>query len=195
MIRVYTDGSYKPTLNQGGYSSVITEDGKVIKILYQGFKNTTNNRQELKGVLEALKYFKTPQVLEIYSDSSYVVSSINNGHVARWIEEKDDSKKNMDLWTEIYKLIQFHKVTFVWVKGHNNNEFNELADLYAQHAAECLELTEDEKKVIKAAKLKLMNDNGFDEQGAHRYLQKKSMDNGINIVEMAYMILEHTALF
>ena len=57
------------------------------------------------------------------------------------------------------------------------------------------ELTEDEKKVIKAAKLKLMNDNGFDEQGAHRYLQKKSMDNGINIVEMAYMILEHTALF
>ena len=60
MIRVYTDGSYKPTLNQGGYSSVITEDGKVIKILYQGFKNTTNNRQELKGVLEALKYFKTP---------------------------------------------------------------------------------------------------------------------------------------
>lgn len=145
MIRVYTDGSYKPTLNQGGYSSVITEDGKVIKILYQGFKNTTNNRQELKGVLEALKYFKTPQVLEIYSDSSYVVSSINNGHVARWIEEKDNSKKNMDLWTEIYKLIQFHKVTFVWVKGHNNNEFNELADLYAQHAAECLELTEDEK--------------------------------------------------
>lgn len=83
MIRVYTDGSYKPTLNQGGYSSVITEDGKVIKILYQGFKNTTNNRQELKGVLEALKYFKTPQVLEIYSDSSYVVSSINNGHVAK----------------------------------------------------------------------------------------------------------------
>ena len=58
-------------------------EGKVIKILYQGFKNTTNNRQELKGVLEALKYFKTPQVLEIYSDSSYVVSSINNGHVAR----------------------------------------------------------------------------------------------------------------
>ena len=49
MIRVYTDGSYKPTLNQGGYSSVITEDGKVIKILYQGFKNTTNNRfQELE---------------------------------------------------------------------------------------------------------------------------------------------------
>ena len=46
-----------------------------------------------------------------------------------------------------------------------------------------------------AAKLKLMNDYGFDEQGAHRYLQKKSMDNGINIVEMAYMILEHTALF
>ena len=87
MIRVYTDGSYKPTLNQGGYSSVITEDGKVIKILYQGFKNTTNNRQELKGVLEALKYFKTPQVLEIYSDSRKVNRSIYNGLMDRWWEE------------------------------------------------------------------------------------------------------------
>jgi len=57
------------------------------------------------------------------------------------------------------------------------------------------ERSEEEKKVIKAAKLKLMNDNGFDEQGAHRYLQKQSMDNGINIVEMSYMILENTALF
>ena len=57
------------------------------------------------------------------------------------------------------------------------------------------ERTEEEKKVIKMAKLKLMNDTGFDEQGAHRYLQKKSMDNGFNIVETAYMVLEGTPLF
>ena len=55
--------------------------------------------------------------------------------------------------------------------------------------------TEEEKKVIKAAKLKLMNDYEYDEQGAHRYLQKKSMDHGINIVEMAYMILNNTDSF
>ena len=57
------------------------------------------------------------------------------------------------------------------------------------------ERTEEEKKVIKAAKLKLMNDYEYDEQGAHRYLQKKSMDHGINIVEMAYMILNNTDSF
>ena len=58
-----------------------------------------------------------------------------------------------------------------------------------------MDLTEEEKKVIKAAKLKLMNDYEYDEQGAHRYLQKKSMDHGINIVEMAYMILNNTDSF
>ena len=57
------------------------------------------------------------------------------------------------------------------------------------------ERTEEEKKVIKAAKLKLMHDFEYDEQGAHRYLQKKSMDNGINIVEMAYMILDNSDCF
>ena len=57
------------------------------------------------------------------------------------------------------------------------------------------ERTEQEKKIIKTAKLKLMNAFEFDEQGAHRYLQKKSMDNGINIVEMAYMILDNSDCF
>lgn len=79
MIKIYTDGSYKPTLNQGGYASVITKNNEVIKVLYHGFKNSTNNRQELYGVLEALKYFKTPQTLTIYSDSNYIVLSVNNG--------------------------------------------------------------------------------------------------------------------
>ncbi len=57
------------------------------------------------------------------------------------------------------------------------------------------ERTEDEKKVIKSAKLKLMHDYNYDEQTAHRYLQKKSMDNGINIVEMSYMVLNDTGFF
>lgn len=83
MIRIYTDGSYKPTTDQGGYASIITEDNKVIKILYQGYIHTTNNRAELMGVLYSLEYFKEPRNLEIYSDSIYIVSSINNGHVYR----------------------------------------------------------------------------------------------------------------
>lgn len=81
MIKIYTDGSYKPITNQGGYTSVITENDIVVKVLYEGYIHTTNNRMELMGVLNALKYFKTPMNLEIYSDSNYIVNSINNGYI------------------------------------------------------------------------------------------------------------------
>lgn len=143
MIKIYTDGSYKPTTKQGGYASVIIENDKIIKILYQGYIHTTNNRTELMGVLYALEYFKEPTQIEIYSDSSYIVSSINNGHVNRWIAEQDDSKKNMDLWRKINQLLHFHQVKFFWVKGHNHNEFNELADCYANIAAMVINPKED----------------------------------------------------
>lgn len=145
MIKIYTDGSYKPTTDQGGYSCVITENGVILNILYYGYIHTTNNRQELRGVLEALKYYTSPTQLEIYSDSSYIVNSINYKHLDKWISEQDDSKKNMDLWVEIYKLLQFHTVKMFWIKGHNNNEFNELADTYANIAACVLNPKEDLK--------------------------------------------------
>ena len=83
MYTIYTDGAYSSSIDCGGCSAIITQDGKVIKKLYQGYKKTTNNRMELRGVLMALEYFDTPQELEIYSDSSYVVNSINNKHVFR----------------------------------------------------------------------------------------------------------------
>lgn len=143
MFECWTDGSYKPSSNCGGYSVIITKNGEIIKKLYRGYKGTTNNRMELLGVLECLKYFETPEEITIYSDSQYVVSSINNQHLFKWIEENDLSKKNLDLWRPIYELLKFHTVTFVWVKGHNNNKFNELADLYATHASDCLDLPED----------------------------------------------------
>ena len=135
MIRIYTDGSYKPSINCGGYSAIITSNNSIIKVLHEGFKNTTNNRMEIMGVLEALRYFKNPTNIEIYSDSSYVVNSINQKHLDTWIYEDDKTKKNMDLWKQIYPLLKFHNVVFIWIKGHNNNEFNELADLYANNSA------------------------------------------------------------
>ena len=138
MVKIYTDGSYKPSINCGGYAAVITHNDLVIKVLHEGFKNTTNNRMEIMGVLEALKYFKTPMNIEIYSDSSFVVNSINERHLHKWIEDNDTTKKNMDLWIEIYKLLRKHRVHFFWVKGHDDNEFNELADLYANNSATVL---------------------------------------------------------
>ena len=143
MIKIYTDGSYKPSTNCGGYAAVITHNDLVIKVLHEGFKNTTNNRMEIMGVLEALKYYKTPMEIEIYSDSSYIVNSINEKHLHKWILEDDTSKKNLDLWKQIYNLLHFHRVKFFWVKGHDDNEFNELADLYANNSATILNPKKD----------------------------------------------------
>ena len=78
MITVYTDGSCIKD-NKGGYSAVITEDEHIITVLYQGFSNTTNNRQEIRGVLAALEYFKEPTTMTIVSDSQYVVNTIKLG--------------------------------------------------------------------------------------------------------------------
>ena len=144
---VYTDGSCIDNGKRGGYSAVICLDGRCVDKIYQGYLNTTNNRMELKGVLEALKYFPKPTKLTIVSDSQYVVNSINEGHCFKWLKNNDQSKKNLDLWFEIAKLLQYHTVTFKWVKGHNNHSMNEFADRLACHAAECMNLPEDQIKV------------------------------------------------
>lgn len=148
MYTIYTDGAYSSTDNAGGYSTIIIHEGNIIKKLYCGYKNTTNNRCELMGVLAALKYFDTPETLEIYSDSQYVVNSINQKWVFKWIEEGDLSKKNLDLWFEIADLLKFHNVSMKWVKGHKDNYYNELADLYAVHARQCLNLPIDQCEVL-----------------------------------------------
>ena len=139
----YTDGSYKSSTGQGGYASIITLNNEVVEKLYQGFTNTTNNRMELLAVLETLKYFKTATAIHIFSDSQYVVNSLNQGHVEKWFLNNDLSKKNLDLWFEVIDLLKLHKVTFEWVKGHSRHKMNEMANLYAQHAADCINPIED----------------------------------------------------
>ena len=144
MYECWTDGSYRSSEDCGGYSAIIVCDGVIEKKLYRGYKHTTNNRMEIMGVLACLKYFKNPEIITIYSDSQYVVNSINKNWIGKWISEKDESKKNMDLWTQVYELLQFHTVKCIWVKGHDANEMNNLADILAVHAGECLNLPEDD---------------------------------------------------
>lgn len=80
----YTDGSYQDSVGAGGCASVILDEtGKVVKIICNGFKETTNNRMEIRGVINALKYFENQVDIEIISDSQYVISSITGGHAKR----------------------------------------------------------------------------------------------------------------
>ena len=140
---IYTDGSCIDNGARGGYAAVFCYDGRCVYKIYQGYLNTTNNRMELKAVIEALKCFKNPTELTIVSDSQYVVNSITGEHCYKWIKENDLSKKNLDLWFELVDLLKYHTVTFQWVKGHSNHSMNEFADKLCTHAATCMNLQED----------------------------------------------------
>jgi len=144
----YTDGScIKNTkgYGNGGWASVIVdEDNQVLEELYSGNLYTTNNRMELKAVLETLKYFKNPTEIKIVSDSMYVVNSICNHWAEKWFENEDYSKENLDLWWEVLELLKFHNVTVEWVKGHSTNKYNNRADELATFAAALINLPEDE---------------------------------------------------
>ena len=106
-----------------------------------GKKETTNNIMEITAVIEGLKKLKRPCNVEIYSDSAYVVNAFNNGWIYSWIKNnwKTSSKepvKNKELWQELYDLTRIHKVTFMKVKGHSDNEFNNRCDELARSEIE-----------------------------------------------------------
>lgn len=143
----WTDGSCQKSKSGepvGGWASIIVDESGNITKLFQGYKNTSNNRMEIMAVLETLKHFKEKSIINIVSDSMYVVNTINQGWAKKWFDEKDYSKQNLDLWFELLDLLDFHKVTISWTKGHSNNEMNNLADELAQFAAKCLNLPKDE---------------------------------------------------
>lgn len=143
MYTIYTDGSYQSSIGSGGYGVIIVHEGNIIAKLYQGFKNTTNNRMELKGVIESLKWLEAHNEFnaEIYSDSQYVINNIDNAK--KWFLENDLTKKNLDLWHDLIDLLEGKNIIFHWVKGHNNDFYNEMVDKLCVHAAQCLNIPKD----------------------------------------------------
>ena len=102
-----------------------------------GRKDTTNNVMEVTAVIEALKLLKRECEVEVYSDSAYVVNCFNNGWIYNWIKNNwrtsgKEPVKNKELWQELYALTKKHKVKFVKVKGHSDNEFNNRCDELAR---------------------------------------------------------------
>jgi len=97
-----------------------------------GDPNTTNNRMELLGVIEALSALTEPCEVTLYSDSKYVTDAINKGWINSWVaqnwKKKDGAVKNPELWQRLLPLLERHRVSFVWVKGHAENENNNRCD-------------------------------------------------------------------
>jgi ribonuclease HI len=135
-ITIYTDGSAKGNPGNGGYG-VVMMSGKHKKELSEGFRLTTNNRMELLCVIVALESIKNPSDnVQVFSDSKYVVDSIEKKWVFGWQKKGFKGKKNIDLWKRFLLIYPKHKVKFNWVKGHAGNEYNEICDSLAVEAAD-----------------------------------------------------------
>jgi len=143
-VIMYTDGASRGNPGRGGYGTILIWKG-VQKELSAGFRFTTNNRMELMAViagLDALK--KEGQRLQIYSDSQYVVNSVEKGWLKNWIRTHfAGGKKNKDLWLRYAALAEQHHIKFQWVKGHASNSHNNRCDELATSAADGKNLLED----------------------------------------------------
>ena len=142
-ITIYTDGSAKGNPGKGGYGAVLIA-GNRRKEISEGFELTTNNRMELLSVIKALEILKTqPSIVNVFSDSKYVVDSIEKGWVFNWEKKGFEKKKNIDLWRRFLQIYRKHNVSFHWVKGHDGNELNERCDQLAVKASNGEQLQKD----------------------------------------------------
>jgi ribonuclease HI len=136
-IEIFTDGACSGNPGKGGWGVVMKFNDKT-KELSGGEKFTTNNRMELMAVIEALEVVKTTKYpIEVYSDSKYVIDSIEKGWVFNWAKKTDfGGKKNEDLWRRFLKSYHKFDIKFNWVKGHNGHPENERCDVLATMAAD-----------------------------------------------------------
>ena len=134
-VSIYTDGACSGNPGPGGWGAILRYQG-VEKELSGGEAMTTNNRMELTGVIAALQALKEPCVVELYSDSKYVIDALDKGWAQGWRKKnwiKSDKKKalNPDLWELLLDLTARHEMHYHWVKGHADNEYNNRCDRLA----------------------------------------------------------------
>jgi ribonuclease HI len=135
MIRIYTDGAAQGNPGRGGYG-VVMKFNDYVKELSQGFRLTTNNRMELMAAIVGLEAIKKEGIpVTIYSDSSYVVNSVEKGWLWTWEKENFSKKANPDLWQRYIPLHKLYKPKFIWIRGHAGHPENERCDYLAVKAA------------------------------------------------------------
>ena len=134
-VTIYTDGACSGNPGPGGWCAILIYNDTE-KVLSGGKALTTNNEMELTAVVQALGALKERCEVELYSDSLYVVNAVNKGWIYNWRRNgwknsKKETLPNLALWQEFDRLITEHSVTFNWVKGHADNEYNERCDRIA----------------------------------------------------------------
>lgn len=134
-VKIYTDGACKGNPGPGGWAAVIIFEGKEEQRLCGGAADTTNNRMELMAVINALNALKGPHIVELYSDSQYIVNAFTKNWLRSWKRNgwarSQGPLANKDLWQTLDKITQKHSIAWNWVKGHNGNTYNEICDTLA----------------------------------------------------------------
>lgn len=140
-VTIYTDGACRGNGKEntiGGFGIVLMYND-IKKEVKKSFRNTTNNIMELSAVIEALAILKEPCEIKVYSDSAYVINAINQNWIKNWQKNgwrtaSKEPVKNKELWEKLIELLNIHKVEFIKVKGHSDNEFNNRCDKLANDA-------------------------------------------------------------
>ena len=131
-VEIYTDGACSGNPGPGGWAAILMYSERVKEI--SGFeKSTTNNRMELLAIIKGLQELKASCNVNLYSDSAYAVNAFNQNWIIGWQKNgwRTASKgevKNIDLWQELLRLTAVHNVTFIKVKGHSDNMYNNRCD-------------------------------------------------------------------
>ena len=143
-IEIYTDGACSGNPGPGGYGIVMKYKTQR-KEFSEGFRLTTNNRMELLSVIIALEKIKKPELdVIVYSDSKYVLDSINLGWVFGWQKKGFKDKANPDLWKRFLIIHGKLNIKYIWVKGHASNKENNRCDELAVNASKSKHLLVDE---------------------------------------------------
>ena len=141
-ITIYTDGGCHGNPGPGGWGIVVIADNEV-RQLSGGEKLTTNNRMELLAVITALNALKMPCRVNLFSDSKYVIDGITKW-IASWKKRNWKNVQNVDLWKQLSEITSKHMITWNWVKGHDNDIYNNECDEFARKAAQGENLLQDE---------------------------------------------------
>lgn len=139
-VTIYTDGACSGNPGPGGWAAILIA-GDDAKRLTGGERHTTNNRMELTAALEALKAIDEPATVTLHTDSAYLSNAFNKGWLESWQDNNwqtssNNDVKNKGLWQALLEQAERHDVEWVWVKGHADNELNNMADELAVAAME-----------------------------------------------------------
>lgn len=130
-VDLHTDGACSGNPGKGGWAAILVYKD-IEKIISDGVADTTNNRMELFAILMGLRQLKEKCAVTVYSDSAYALNPFLKGWIYNWRKSNWKNIKNVDIWQALLDVVECHNVSFVKVKGHSDNEFNNRCDKIAK---------------------------------------------------------------